>query len=116
MIVRQVRITQKSNILLDAVALVIADILGLLIRFELRVPEGTLRNTLVATAFTMPIRLAVLSVFGIPATVEAGNGEGSSGTHCWRQRGTSIYDPRGCYYAQRITGCSVGVSYLPWLR
>lgn len=65
MIVRQVRITQKSNILLDAVALVIADILGLLIRFELRVPEGTLRNTLVATAFTMPIRLAVLSVFGM---------------------------------------------------
>lgn len=65
MIVKRVRITQWRYLVLDALVLALADIVGLLIRFDAVVPRDAAISTLYAMVFTIPLRVAILAAFGM---------------------------------------------------
>jgi FlaA1/EpsC-like NDP-sugar epimerase len=65
LIVKQVRLLQRRNLLLDSIVLLAADVLGVIIRFEGMIPEGLLASTLVTAAFAVPMRVVVLAMFGM---------------------------------------------------
>jgi len=64
-IVKRVRITQWHYLVLDALVLALADIVGLLIRFDAVVPRDAAISTLYAMVLTIPLRLLVFAVFGM---------------------------------------------------
>lgn len=65
MIVKRIRITQWRYLVLDALILALADIVGLLIRFDMAVPQDAATSTLYAMVFTIPLRVIILAAFGM---------------------------------------------------
>ncbi len=65
MIVRRIRISQWRYLVLDALILALADIAGLLIRFDMAVPQDAASSTLYAMVFTIPLRVVILAAFGM---------------------------------------------------
>jgi len=64
-IVRRIRISQWRYLVLDALILALADIAGLLIRFDMAVPQDAATSTLYAMVFTIPLRVVILAAFGM---------------------------------------------------
>jgi FlaA1/EpsC-like NDP-sugar epimerase len=64
-IVRRIRISQWRYLVLDALILALADIAGLLIRFDMAVPRDAVTSTLYAMVFTIPLRVLILAAFGM---------------------------------------------------
>ncbi len=65
MIVKRIRISQWRYLVLDALILAFADIVGLLIRFDMAVPQDAATSTLYAMVFTIPLRVLILAAFGM---------------------------------------------------
>ena len=65
MIVKRIRISQWRYLVLDALILALADIVGLLIRFDMVVPHDAATSTLYAMVFTIPLRVLILAAFGM---------------------------------------------------
>lgn len=65
MIPRTWRISQRSYLLLDALILMAADMIGLLVRFEYAVPLASAQSCIRTWYATVPVRIAVMSVFGM---------------------------------------------------
>ena len=65
MIVKRIRISQWRYLALDALILAFADIVGLLIRFDMAVPQDAATSTLYAMVFTIPLRVLILAAFGM---------------------------------------------------
>jgi FlaA1/EpsC-like NDP-sugar epimerase len=64
-IVKRIRISQWRYLVLDALILALADIVGLLIRFDMVVPHDAATSTLYAMVFTIPLRVLILAAFGM---------------------------------------------------
>lgn len=65
MIVKRIRISQWRYLVLDALVLALADIMGLLIRFDTAVPQDVAASALYAMVFTIPLRVLILAAFGM---------------------------------------------------
>ena len=65
MIVRRIRISQWRYLVPDALILALADIAGLLIRFDMAVPQDAATSTLYAMVFTIPLRVLIHAAFGM---------------------------------------------------
>ena len=65
MIVKRIRISQWRYLVLDALTLALADMAGLLIRFDMAVPQDALTSILHAMVFTIPLRVVILAAFGM---------------------------------------------------
>ena len=65
MIVKRIHISQWRYLVLDALIFALADIVGLLIRFDMVVPRDVVTSTLYAMVFTIPLRVLILAAFGM---------------------------------------------------
>ncbi len=65
MIPRTWRISQRRYLLLDALILMAADVIGLLVRFDFAVSPDLAQSCIRAWPFTVLIRILVMSVFGM---------------------------------------------------
>ncbi|MEA4883849.1 MAG: nucleoside-diphosphate sugar epimerase/dehydratase [Clostridia bacterium] len=65
MIPRSWRISQVRYLLLDSAALMAADMIGLLVRFDGVVPPGMAQSCMRAWPATLPVRILAMSVFGM---------------------------------------------------
>ena len=65
MIPRTWRISQRRYLLLDALILMAADVIGLLVRFDLAFSLDLAQSCILAWRLTVPVRVLVMSAFGM---------------------------------------------------